>query len=554
MDSSVKPNTGNRAVTRVAFACTALVLLLTACGDDGAILPPGHKPALVGIRGRVSAAGRPVSARISALAAADRWGDEVIVCPTDSMGRYDLPLSPGRYFLSAEITSPVAYGPLYYYAADGPTDDSRSADTLAVQDGHDGPRADFPFGSLRLRLHLSEAQLNQVMHLEVCPWLDGVPASYHLALQTQIRAESTVTDVECEPIPAGTWAIELHSGLLGEPLWLPGTWDPRAATVFSVAVDSSLEREFFLDAPVARLHGSVTGSWQAMDLDQPMVSAYAEDSTIVARAWAAADGSWTMQLFSVPRVRLLVTIEGISRWIGGPAWAEATSFALTPGEETIVPPEVESGLLVRLNYEGGWVLHDLGFALVDDTGSAIELRRQWALSDLFPIPNLSQGRYRLQMRQREPGRNMWLPQWFDGATSVESATPIVLPGGGTVVPITLTIEKGGEIRGRLVGNPPGAFRGTGAVFVTPADADSVWGCTTHSHDDSTFVVLGLPDGSYKIGAPRPETYGPYCGGEQFAPSADSTLAWYGGASWASAATVEIRDHGHVDGIEIEVAP
>ena len=117
---------------------------------------------------------------------------------------------------------------------------------------------------------------------------------------------------------------------------------------------------------------------------------------------------------------------------------------------------------------------------------------------------------RIHLRPRQPGPEAWLPQWFDGAPDPGSATGVVLPAGGGTARITVAVKAGGEIRGRVRGNRPDGAVGSASIFVTPADADSIWGCMTDSDD--------------------------------------------GGAPWDSAAEIAIRDHAAAEGIEIEVDP
>lgn len=550
MDRSLKQFIQARAVTRVTLACVAAILSLAACGEDGPLVDSEPVAAVPGIEGRVSVGGKPVSARISAIDLAHRYGSAAFVCSTDSAGRYIMPLAPGKYLVSAFVLSSEHSYRTYYHSTGGPASREREADTLTVRENRASNRADFLFGSLRLRLHVPRTLVDDFFSLTFTPWPERTSFAGG-AFQLTLRVGSTPLDTEIGPIPPGNWAIQLSGLHLDERLWLPGTWDPEAAGAITVPADSVVEREFFLDAPDAWLRGSVTGSWQTMDLERPRVTAFVNESTMVAAKEVEVDGSWAISLFSARRVRLRVEIEGVARWIGGRSWAEATEFALLPGEETVVPPQVESGLLMHVTGEGGWVQRNPIFTLVDDSGGVIAPDRWHAHVDLFPLANLAPGAYRIHLRPRQSGRDAWLPQWFDGAPDLGSATSVVLPARGGTARITIAVETGGEIRGRVIGNRPDGAWGSPSIFVTPADADSVWGCMTVSDDGGAFVVRGLPDGSYKICVARREPQSPYCD-ERFTPSENAHLVWYGGASWHSAAEIAIRDHAAAEGIEIDV--
>ncbi len=543
-------STQARAVRRVALACTAAILCLSACSEDGALAPSEPAAAVRGIEGRVSVGGKPVSARISAIDLTHRYDSAAFVCPTDSAGEYVMPLAPGKYLVSALVRFSEPSYRTYYHSAGGPTSREGEADTLTVREDRASDRADFLFGSLRLRLHLPPALVDDYLSLTVTPWTERMSYGGD-AFGLTIFVASTPLDTEIGPIPPGNWAIQLTSRQLDARLWLPGTWDPEAAVAVTVPADSVVEREFFLDVPGARLRGSVTGSWQTMDLEHPSVAAFVDESTMVAAKDVEANGSWAMSLSSAHRVRLRVEIEGVARWIGGRSWGEATEFALVPGEETVVPPQVESGLLVHVTGEGGWVQRNPIFTLVDDSGGVIVPDRWRIHVDLFPLANLAPGVYRIHLRPRQPGREAWLPQWFDGAPDPGSATGVVLPARGGTARITIAVETGGEIRGRVLGNRPDGGWGSTSIFVTPADADSIWGCMKVSDDGGAFVVRGLPDGSYKICVARREPQSPCCE-QRFIPGENAHLVWYGGASWHSAAEIAIRDHAAAEGIEIEV--
>jgi hypothetical protein len=368
-------------------------------------------------------------------------------------------------------------------------------------------------------------------------------AYYFSRTAVSFSVSSLPLEVDLPPAPPGPWAVRVSGGGGAEWFWLPGTWDPAGADSIVLTADRVVVREYVLPARAATLRGSVTGSWQAMGLDPPAVFACVNDSTQVAYAYVAADGTWVLPLLSASHVRLVVEIGGGRRWIGGDSWSSASEFILAPGAETVVPPQVESGLLVRFRGDLEWTTGSRRFTLVDGAGRAIVRESYGRQSDLSPIANLAPGTYRVHVGPADPGGEAWAPQWFDLADDQVSATPVVVPGGGAVVPLTITLHAGGEIRGSVLGG--------GVVVVTPADADTALGWYSTQYESSDFRVRGLLDGAYKIGAAHPDD-GPPSFGDSGHLGDDTSLVWYGSTSWDSATVVTIRDHGIVDGIEIRL--
>ena len=540
------------AAVCAAAVCTVVVLLVSACSDTGPILPKSPAGGGFDVSGRVTACGSPLLAQISAIATMDdHRGDMVYECRSDASGSYSMPLAPGRYLLRASVDTGLLRGMAGYYAAGGLALAPAQADTLTVRGDGTETKADFRFGALHLRLHFPSTPVIDRVTLTVVPWRDAMAGRTWGSASSEIPVGSSLADVADLPIPPGTWAIRVQNASLGERIWLPGTWNAAEAESIVVTENLSVDREYFLDSGVSVLRGSVVGSWQTIGSSSPRISAFTDDSTDVSDLTAGSDGTFRMPFYSVRRVRLRVSIGSSTRWFGADSWAGATVFALTPGQETVVPPVVESGLLVRLEGEGASQVYDPILTFVDDAGQAPAPARCSKIGDAFPVSNLLPGTYRIHIRPAYAGYEGWVAQWFDGASDLASSTPVVVPGGGVLVSLAVTLNPGGELSGHAFRDPPGTMDYGSSVFVTPADADSLWGCSGISAIDGTFHLRGLPPGAYKIGAAAEESGNPSCG-SSFTPSENPHVTWFGGASWASATVVTIEGHETVDGIEIQL--
>ncbi len=178
--------------------------------------------------------------------------------------------------------------------------------------------------------------------------------------------------------------------------------------------------------------------------------------------------------------------------------------------------------------------------LVDSQGIGTTVRES-LVGDYLAVSLLAPGAYRLRLAPDQPGVDFFLDQWFDGATGIDGATPVTVPGGGAVGRVTAHLIRGGAIDGEFTGG----FQAGGewSLAVTPADRDTVWCVVNRPADSADFQIRGLADGAYRIGASA-EVISAY--------SPAMPMSWYGGtASWDSAVVITVQDHQVVGGIEIQ---
>jgi hypothetical protein len=195
----------------------------------------------------------------------------------------------------------------------------------------------------------------------------------------------------------------------------------------------------------ATFSGQVIGSWQAMELDPPTVSAFGPSVNRILSTEVDPDGSFSFRLFVPGEVCVGVGFGGHRlRWIGGNSFPLATRFDVRPGWITDGIDVQESGILCR--FEG----------LGTDPGGALQVilqSREWATGYVMtggnsqPIPNLDPGTYFLHV---VPDSSTGLrEQWYDGQDSIESATPIAITQPGEVVAVTVHMTPAEECRPRL---------------------------------------------------------------------------------------------------------
>jgi hypothetical protein len=512
------------------------------------------------IVGRIEAAGVPIDASVFATGwELGDWPGETyeITSPVDDQGHFTLIVPVGEYTVAAYVE-----GHSYFYAADGAEQGYLGArDTLSVDTG-DSVGVVFHFGCLIVEVAASAPELS-----------DGDASLYIYQIDQDrrsvgsARSTTTISDglarFTLPGVPAGNYALEFdpdRHDYSSETIWLPGTHDPAAAELVQVMPD--VVRTYAAELPdrPAVIRGRVSGSWQRMGSSKCQLSVLAADSVVVLTAYASeSDGSFRGEMWIPEPVRIACTIEGSTRWIGGDDFASATEFRLVSGEETDVGTIEESGLLVELIEPTFPNSSEFGLQLVRAEEGTLA-RTLWVSesrrgrTNLVPFLNLDPGVYYLRVNNSRLGTD-WVSQWYDGVTALSEATPITVPGGGTVVPITLTLEAGGSISGRVLNDFEGA-PSRFVIYVVEAATgetvgliycESVWGCGDDL-PNRPFLGLGIADGEYRVGAsPLDSSTPPW--------EAPAGTIWYPGtAEWEAAEIVTIADHAAVTGVDIAWPP
>ncbi len=338
-------------------------------------------------------------------------------------------------------------------------------------------------------------------------------------------------------VPPGRYVVALRSQEFGQ-IYLPPTFDIGKADVVEVVVggEARLASEI---TGLAELEGSVTGSWQALDMDEPEVRAY-----FTPEDWASTttdpSGRFALRLLAAGIFRLEVRIGGISRWIGGDDFNSATAYPVAPGESVEGISHVESGLECVFSPDGLPPTYLYEVYLVDEYGINLPVN---AFGGPVRVANLAPGTVSLRLSTWDR-RATWLPQFWDRKPSLRTADPIVIPGGGGVAHVTATLQKGGRIMGRLrdanglVPNPSRLF-----ALVHAAD-DSLRILAVYTNQDFASGLLDIDTGDYML---TQLTDGRYRLRAHLGN--DPWTWWPGRASWDSAGVITVEDLADVTGID-----
>ncbi len=524
---------------RAAILCvtTASVLALLAdCGGDGANCPTCP---LALIEGTIMAADSGMSALIAAQGAGSHSGTFRVW--SDSSGRFVLQVPPGRYRIFANISGSDAE---FSYRRDGIRAGIGSAEVVELPPGPEPSRVDFRVGLLRVKLHTPAFLDSQS--------IGGMAAA--VGLQSRAYAAAVAVGGFAElffPIaPGASYRLKMSHGVPGvshppgirsdwEAFWLPATLDTAQAAVVGIPTPTRVTYEATLPEP-GRLRGTIHGSWEILQPHHPPEIGFFRAPDSEWQESAGEDGRFEFLSFVPVDVRLAVSSRFTHRWIGGRSYPAATSYRVRPGEITEVAL-IEGGILCRLEAPGDIVPDRLMATLVTTAGDTIGGLGRISDADRLFTSNLEPGTYLLRIENRWNER--WASQWYDGASSRDSATPITISPGGQVSEIAVHLVEGGSISGRL--HYPGTQYAS-VLLYGARDSIRIRSAALPFPPSGMYTLAGLEDGAYKLAFELNR-------GEQnlwFPGFADSAgVIPRGTASWDSAAVILIVGHAHLTGVD-----
>jgi len=519
---------GNAVTTAVGLA---VLLAAAGCEDDRHVTFPASASGT--IRGTVSD-GAPLDAADVTVIVRSVSNTEPryeLRAHPDADGTFAFTVPNGPAFVSV-------YGyctDTYYYAADGPVERSSAADTIQV--AGEVYQVDFAFGRVTLDVGLPPDLPEDVL---ACALVElGQPLSYY-SYGCGYPAEDRLL-AEMRLVRPGRYLAALGSSRVGN-VYLPATLDSTAAEVLTVTAGQETRHTSELPA-LARVSGSVTGSWQEIAQDRPQVEIWRETRKYCG-ADVAADGSFDLPLLLGGPVRLVVWVEAVPAYVGGVDLASATVFDLASGEHLTGISRVESGLELEFAgyspFDGSYTIriydaagHDL--TRRPDGGGGINQNDR-----VVALCNLPAGEVFVSVTPNN-NRALWMPQFYDRRDSLAVADPIVVPPDGQVVPAMITLVNGGCIRGRLLGGdglpPAGGFELRVYRAHDPEPMLEGLGSWDVSYDAETgaYAIHQLPNGAYKVRGRL--SYGLW-------------RYWPGVESFEEAGVVTIANLGEVTGIDL----
>ncbi len=503
----------------IALAISSLLALALAGCDEEALDLPSDRMGVV--RGRIHDGGEFDTVRVRVVAESPSMvAPHVrIIARPDDDGRFcfTVPEGPAIVYLDRLDARDV------FWRAEGLTPYSYEAERLEIGSGVRD--LDFPCGRVRIHVALPPAAVAGIWEVSL---LRADDLDCVVAQRTLLGEESL--DVEFSLVPPGRYFLQIESPE-HSVVFAPATYDTAAAEAVTVRADELTEHASTLE-DIATLSGTVTGSWQVLGLNRPSVRVYF-DNLQVASTQTDSAGAFSVALLAGGSFRLEVNIEGVRRWIGGDDFASATLFTATPGQQTTGIAHVESGLVCEFSAAGVMPEGSIDIIL---RSSSRELCDVGFWSDTgFALANLAPGDVYLWI----DGWGMtevWFPQYWDGRENLEDADPIAIPAGGGVAHVTMTLEPGARVLGRLLDLQGEPLETDNLYLMVYAAADSFnigrlytnrdFGRRLYDDDTGDYVLTQLRDGQYKMRARAGDT---------------AWTWWPGRACWDSAGTFTIEN-------------
>ncbi len=539
------------AATCLVVCGLLTVALLAGCDSDHTVCAPGVAAAR--LTGRVLTGGDPSSLDLVAEPVDLQEGETALYPAVPAAdGSYAIDVPPGRYVL--KLGGDFYVQTDFFYTAKGPAYGTMPPDTLVAENGRIYPNLDFDLGSLSVHVDLPDSLLGgeRAMILLHREGTDGGSWDPEFRWQETATIAGDLATVTATGIPPGRYQVELVLGYRlygcycpwdGQHIWLPAGAGAPQATWYEVTAGTMTELTYAPRDASAHLSGRIGGAWLELGFDlEPEISLIGTDSTtIMGRRRVGADGSFDLVLYQPRPVKLLVTHQGMPQYIGGPDFAAATVFDPAPGEAIsgieAAPCAVTLDTSSPLDTSYG--TGDFELYTADGRTLLGTVDGQIYFKSTYILPNLWPGEFLIRAVPQPGvlGRTWWIPQWYPGVTDPGEAETVTLTQYGEILPLSMTVLAGGSIAGDILDAPdPDAWW---YALVTPADDSTIWGRNYIFGPQTSYQLVGIPDGRWKVGACLIHT-------------ATDTI-WYSGTTdWDAAAVITIENGSTVEGIDIPV--
>jgi hypothetical protein len=525
----------NRRVIRNALgslcAIFLLLSLLASCSGKKSTNPVCLQSTQGTIRGRIITGGgelgsiRVAAEPINGAAPNFAWA----TVPVDSLGRFELTLPLGTYVLRP---IPEGVRTYLYYADGGLTTIPARAKTISLVLGGQIVEADLLGGSLHIRVRFppeteDEQDGSVTLHLES---LDPPYVWAGVSVGWSANVVDGIAEVDIPFLPALDYSLSFQSSY-GEEVWLRGGNVEDNTDRITVSNGQVTICNVDLGIP-GRLQGRIESDLPLAH-EGRVLSLFSADSVRLAQVLLREDRGFRIGLYHPEPVRLCFWMGGIWRWFGGDSFSSATLIDLAPGQLVDGIEIRDGGFRITLEGPGVWSYHHARLNVVDGSGRALS-STPVALSESEGsiVSNIASGSYYLQVIPEDD--QIWLPQWYESADSMQYATPLVIPPEGGLVDATFHLRAGGSLAGRVTREDASVVGQIELFLSSLTDSTAVLRRASAHVATGAFRFVGLSDGDYRLGVAWYRV----------------PMRWYPGvADWRAAGVLSIRNHGEVVGVD-----
>ncbi|WP_307097445.1 carboxypeptidase regulatory-like domain-containing protein [Arthrobacter sp. V1I9] len=352
---------------------------------------------------------------------------------------------------------------------------------------------------------LSDASISG--HISVPPGADARTTAIHVYAATPTGEYVTTAYPAAEGaysvsnLSAGSyklWFSDYTSKSV--PQWYGGA-DQGSATGLTVGAGQQLTGIDVVMAKGASISGHITAP-AGVDLSAVGVYAYNSGGYAGSR-WAAVaeDGSYKFTALAAGSYKLQFTPNNsgaLEQWYGGAVSSDSATAVLLTAEQELTGVDA---VLVKGASISGKVTAPAG---VDPASVSISVHKaaQYSYSGYaqinsdgsYAVRGLSAGSYKLEFNTNNSSA---AKQWYSGAATFETATPVTVDSGQDLTGIDDALVKAASISGQVTA-PAGVDLASVQVQLYQTDGSSSYAGSAQVQVDGTYTVGGLSAGSYKV--------------------------------------------------------
>lgn len=322
------------------------------------------------------------------------------------------------------------------------------------------------------------------------------------------------------------------------PVWYPSASTMQAATAVAVAAGTVQSGIDFGLTRLPYISGVITDAATSQGLVNAYVSAYAADGSWGGVAFADASGRYTLYLPAASYRLSFSASNHVTEWFENASSISGATPAMPTPSGTTIDVSLDPYVALSGSVTNSRTLQPVAGALVTVYTAA----GTWAGATnadaaghfSFLLPS---GTYKLFSSATD---YVW--EWFDNASLMSSATPIVLASGGATVDVSL--EPVSRISGVVTNAKTGGPVNGAQVLVTETSTHAEFSFLTSV--DGSYTAT-LPAGTYRVSFPG-AVQTMYSYRNLFRPQ------WYNGAPTESAAQDITLSGGTVVGVSAALDP